>query len=406
MRQFKRRLKALLVPALCPLLLPWFYFSKPNSALQRVHKLILMLEAERIRREWGTLQVIATGLFWPLLVPLRAFLKTLRVGCRSLGARRVSILRQWLDQVWFAETYNISPSSYYRSRFFHFDGDQKDIITPEELRLILGHLNRDLDWDPVDHKVVFYEHCMKHRLSTAPLLAIFEEGSARWIGKEEQLPQRSLFLKPTNSSGGKGSERWSWLGDGTWRQEEAGCLDEQGLLKRVVSLSQSKPYLLQPCLENHPSVSALGGQTICTVRIATCKSPLRSAELLCAEFRMPTGSSWVDNVSAGGMAAFVDLGQGRLGEAFSGKFLDLAVEKNPLTGKRIVDFNLPFWQEAAGLCCEAHETFPDFAFIGWDVGLLADGPVLIEANTLWGPPVPCLLGQTQFADCVLENLEA
>lgn len=407
-RRLKAQLRALLFPDLCPVALPWFHFSQPQTAAQRVHKLAQELEAERLRHEWGAwgaLPVLLSGLLWPLTAPSRAALKTASWGSDSLGPLRLSRLRQWIDQVRLAQTHNISPRDYYDSRVFEFPDEAEDVFSPREIGLILRHLNRNLNWDPVDHKVSFYEHCLEHRLPTVPLLAVFDKGDIRWFEPAKGLPRQSLFVKPTNEMAGRGAERWSWLGDGTWEQGPDERLDEQRLLDRLRSLSQAQPYLLQPCIENHPLVSALGGQTVCTARLTTSKSPRRSPEPLYAEFRMPSGSGCVDNVSAGGVSSIVDLAEGRLVSAFSGHYSDKPVEDNPLTGQRIVDFSLPSWREAVDLCCQAHQTYEGFAFIGWDVAFTPDGPLLIEANTLWGPPSPYLLGQTQFAECVLENLE-
>ncbi|MBW2713094.1 MAG: hypothetical protein JRC77_05020, partial [Deltaproteobacteria bacterium] len=123
------------------------------------------------------------------------------------------------------------------------------------------------------------------------------------------------------------------------------------------------------------------------------------------EFRMPVGDGWVDNQSAGGVSSVVDLASGSLGAANSSKVWWGPLRTNPVTGKEIVGFTLPLWQEALALGCRAHDTLSEFAFIGWDIALLAEGPLLIEANSLWDTPAPYQVGQTLFPECVLAHLQ-
>ena len=58
---------------------------------------------------------------------------------------------------------------------------------------------------------------------------------------------------------------------------------------------------------------------------------------------------------------------------------------HPRTGERVTGFELPHWPETVEVVVRAAAAFAPARALAWDIGLSADGPVLIEANALWGP---------------------
>jgi len=141
--------------------------------------------------------------------------------------------------------------------------------------------------------------------------------------------------------------------------------------------------LLQPRLLNHPEIRDLSGEVLSTIRLVTLHDEKGGFECTHAVFKMAASpSAVVDNFHAGGIAAKVDLASGELGRA-----VDLGFtpghgwcESHPITGVPILGRKLPLWSEVVALVLRAHAAIPMRTLVGWDVALLPDGPVLVEAQ--------------------------
>ena len=60
-------------------------------------------------------------------------------------------------------------------------------------------------------------------------------------------------------------------------------------------------------------------------------------------------------------------------------------ETHTETGYRIADFQLPMMTEVVDLITQVALVIPEVRYVGWDVVVTADGPVLVEGN--WGAGV-------------------
>jgi len=177
-----------------------------------------------------------------------------------------------------------------------------------------------------------------------------------------------------------------------------------------MSLVQS--YLVQERARNHPAIADLSNGALNTVRMITCLDEQEQPEIIGAVLRMAVGRNvTVDNVHAGGIAAPIDLRQGRLRRAtYMG--IDSShpwIDRHPDTGATITGRHLPNWQELCELVTRAHSAFNDWAVIGWDVAIMADGPRLVEGNS--GPdidliqrPLRTAFGETRLGELLALHL--
>jgi hypothetical protein len=247
----------------------------------------------------------------------------------------------------------------------------------------------------------FEAWCVEHRLPTVHTLIEFERGHATrtWM-RDGTLPAMDLFSKPSNSQAGHGTERWIYRDDGCYVGADGRGRSTEALVAELARQSADigRPVLLQRALRNAPSEAPLSPGALCTARLTTIRHPHGRPQLLFGIYRMPADArTAVDNFGPGGLAAPVDFATGRLGRAIRKdvRLTPAPVARHPYTGARIEGHQLSHWAEAVSLALRAHEaiTWPGVPVIGWDVALLEDGPVLVEANN-----VPC----STFAQMVLD----
>jgi hypothetical protein len=136
-------------------------------------------------------------------------------------------------------------------------------------------------------------------------------------------------------------------------------------------------------LSNPADLALIAGGGLCTLRVVTCIGPGRDPFLLQAVLNIPTGRSDINNFGSGGLAALVDASSGLLGPAFGDDVAAEPLAAHPTTGATIVGRRVERLQEMVELCLMAHARVSRFHSIGWDVVPTPEGPLLLEANTIW-----------------------
>ena len=53
---------------------------------------------------------------------------------------------------------------------------------------------------------------------------------------------------------------------------------------------------------------------------------------------------------------------------------------HPVSGVKIIGFQIPHWDEAINLIKTAHKRVPQCALYGWDIAITEDGVDIVEAN--------------------------
>jgi len=340
------------------------------------------------RRVWRAL------LGWPAIFMLQMARFT-RLNGQIIAERYGrSIGRQLLDQVRLYFRHGILPRWYYI--FSLYEGGPRagaaGFLNRFETKLALFRLINRPGSSPLNDKSAFAAHCLAHGIDAIPLVLVAQGGALDWLGaKGRKLPARDLFVKPVTARGGKGAERWDYAGKGQYRLADGKPVDGEALIERIRAESGSTPRLVQPRMVNHAGISDLSNGALCTARIMSCLDEKGVPEIVAAVFRMAIGRNVVvDNIHAGGIAAEIDLGTGRLGPASNlGDDARLGwLSSHPDTGAAIEGRELPLWQEARRLAVQAHRAFADRTVIGWDVAITSDGPVLVEGNS--GPDVDLL----------------
>lgn len=178
--------------------------------------------------------------------------------------------------------------------------------------------------------------------------------------------QKEIMVKPIDGEGGKGVEKIP------------NDSDAKELYQRLID---NKQILVEEVIKQHKQMNKLYDKSVNTLRMFTFVKDGK-AYFLQAILKIGNGGV-IDNFSSGGMYTFVDDDGIVLAPAIDQE--DNYYEKHPLTNEKIVGFQVPLFKEAVELVKRAALVVPDMAYVGWDVAISENGPLLVEGN--WFPGV-------------------
>ncbi len=207
----------------------------------------------------------------------------------------------------------------------------------------------------------FYDNKMKKVTSYQDLIDVFKNIF-------DKTGFDSLFFRPPSDQGGKGCFKININNL------------EEGVKKDYETLINGN-FVFTETQKQHELINEIHGQSINTLRFITLITSQGIVEVVNSSMRFGVGNSVVDNASHGGFFVGVDLDTGTLKSKghrlpqFGGQEID----KHPDSGFKFEGFQIPYFKEACAMVKKGVELIPD-RFIGWDVAITPNGPVIIEAN--------------------------
>lgn len=179
-----------------------------------------------------------------------------------------------------------------------------------------------------------------------------------------------FFAKPNDGQCGKNIEK---IDIQEWNND----------YEKVYShLIENKLELLEEPVIQCEEMSKLNSSSVNTTRMVSVMNERGEVTILATFVRIGNGKV-VDNFNSGGMTAKVDTETGIIIEEAVNKKGEL-FEKHPLTGTVIKGFQIPYWSEAKKLVETAAKRSTHVRYVGWDVAISVNGPVLIEGNQFPG----------------------
>jgi hypothetical protein len=343
--------------------------------------------------------------------PVSALRRTARItrlvarASRAYRANPLVILQRALD-VHFRLGYameEVAPSGALnpkvpRSRF-------DEMACRRQIRPLQVRLNPCEAWPLTENKAVFYRVCEAAGLPIPVMYAVISRGGGGWTndgdspcGDEEwadallRLLPGEFVSKPVEGHFGVDVRLLRRVGATVHEEGTETTGDLRDLRSKLLTEARFDALLLQQRIHNHQAVAQLSGtKTLQTVRVLTLLSGGESVELLTAYSKIVGGDAPIDNIrdgSTGNGTAGLDLESGRLSAAKLPRKDGLGlveVAEHPRTGLTIAGFQIPFWKETIQLVQQAAPAFAPSRALAWDVAVTPEGPVLIEANALWGP---------------------
>lgn len=194
-------------------------------------------------------------------------------------------------------------------------------------------------------------------------------------------PSFDLILKPADGRSGHGLRLARRLADGRFRLDGRRRPVTSSELVDLAGASRPRALLAERVV-NHPALAELALDALATLRLTTCVDERGGIEIVTAALRMPGRRGIaIDSLKHGGLAAAVDMTNGRLGVA-RGHRRPGVHRRHPVSGAAISGLVLPDWPAAMALARDAHgKAFAEYVVVGWDIALTARGPILIEGNS-------------------------
>jgi hypothetical protein len=363
---------------------PRRYRDQPITALRASYRRAFLRSLPR----WQLPMVAFAVLFWPLAILASSLRQLLRHGRRVKATAGRSYGAQFRDHFAIGLSANLWPSHYYMFELF------RDELRPrayeyfrrtETKRALYKLLRTDYrEEDRFRNKLRFFRACSRAGVRAAPVIFAVAEGEILHpeSGARPIFPPSDLFIKPIAGRGGTGAEIIRFR-DAQYHLADGQAVTGDGLITVLRGRSSGEGLLVQPRLINHPALADINMQALSTVRVVTATETDGSGRVIAAALRVPSkAGSAVDNFHAGGIAAAVDIETGRLGKA-----TDLGIKADsrwhsvhPVTGAPIEGLVVPDWPQLVELAETAHARVADRIVLGWDIGVLADGPCIVEAN--------------------------
>jgi hypothetical protein len=208
----------------------------------------------------------------------------------------------------------------------------------------------------------YYNNTIKQIYNKSELVSFLEN-----IFTESNL--EGLFFRPPSEFGGKGCFK----------------LTKTGLKNELDDLFDSIKngyYVHTELIKQHREINKIHDKSVSTLRIISLITSEKQPEIISAFMRFGVGHSVVDNSSSGGFFVGVNMNEGTLKKEghylldYGGKI----IYEHPDSRFKFEGFKVPYFKEACEEVLKGIKVIPD-RFIGWDVAITPNGPILVEANS-------------------------
>lgn len=147
------------------------------------------------------------------------------------------------------------------------------------------------------------------------------------------------------------------------------------------TLVTKKQYLVEDCIVQHPKMSDIYPNAVNTLRIVTVTKN-NNVNIMFRSIRMGNSGNVVDNFNHGGLFTTVEE---------NGIIQKPAVDKqgniydnHPFTNTSLIGFEIPLFEQAIEFVKTMAISIPEVGYVGWDIAITENGPVVVEANPFPG----------------------
>lgn len=139
-------------------------------------------------------------------------------------------------------------------------------------------------------------------------------------------------------------------------------------------------FIIEEIIKPHKAISMINPNCVNSLRIYTFLKEDGCVEILGAFLKTPSRDSFVDNIAVDGIVFPIELNYGIIklpGKAFLN---NSKVYFHPLTGIKMIGFEIPHFKKAIDLVKKCSKKFENFRYLGWDIAITNNSVEIIEAN--------------------------
>ena len=298
-----------------------------------------------------------------LSMDYKSFFETINQMHKESGLSRI---RLFFDIIHCGIKFGAGYNDYKWFRFYEINDDLRaTYINRTKNNQIVRALNNPDYYYLVNDKIEFNKlfNDFLHRDWINLKEASFEEFES-FISKHDPI-----IIKPIDLTGGYGVEK-------IYKK------DYENTKQMYDYIIEHKAYLVEQCVIQHEKLNELYPYAVNTYRIMTILTD-DNVDVINAYVRIGNNGAVVDNHHSGGMASPVDIETGEI--LYPAIDIDCKIfDIHPMTNTKLVGFRLPCWKESIDLVKKAALVIPELRYVGWDVAVSVDGPLLIEGNHIPG----------------------
>ena len=286
---------------------------------------------------------------------------TINAAHERSGKSKLSI---FLDMCWCLARYGAGYYDYLIFRFYDLTPAQRKTYVTRFISKNFNMFMNDVNYcDLFDNKDEFYERFAEFTgRSFLDLSKATVEDVAKFCEGKERI-----FCKPRSKT----------CGIGCMRLNVADFATPEALFEH---LKANDIYTIEDVIVNHPDVRKLYDNAVNSMRIITLLDANKEVHILYMVQKIGLNGSIIDNNC---MFSPVDPETGKIKyPAHAGDTpLGIVYEVHPNTGHTIQGYQLPCVKEAIEMVKKAALVVPQVRYVGWDVAVTPNGPIIIEGNT-------------------------
>ena len=184
-----------------------------------------------------------------------------------------------------------------------------------------------------------------------------------------------LFCKPADcGSGGKGIF--------ILKRKNNMFVDEEGnqfSFDYLVKMSGSD-WIIQEAVENCQVLKNIYEYATNSFRVLTYFKPSEGAKVMYCILKLGNNKAYTDNAHTGGIYVKIDTKTGNLADTAYDENL-YSYKAHPLTGVKFKDKKIANIGQVVSLAEKLGNICPSMTFVGWDIALTPEGPVVLEGNS-------------------------